>query len=1191
MLFGRKPFIYKSLILSRSGVANMWESGNVLSMRKKKGMWGSRKPGAPSGTLLFLMLALIVVYIPVFSPSNSLLFSPLAKDAHPSFEEVFSHVSSTLSPAAITEIFPDSSGDDLHGEFVEVTWLGPSAENVSISISDGDGSFLQTTVPELDRWDVVVFHPAPGKNTSFRQNATLLGSDVSWTAHYIFLNLTRPFLNNNGDDITLAVNGSVCDWVGYGSGTAVDPPPTDDLWDGEYAPCPDENRSISRIPVFQDTNTSADWSETVPTPGVFPERENDSPPVVEWFYATPNPQPGGDFSLEARAMDDNRVLGAFLVWSNSTFFLNRTETSDGERSLWAGSFRAPENVSGWQNVSLYVYDDVFQESEKVFSRFVSDTDARGEVTEFVVPGGGGGWVEVHNPTSRPLCLLGWSLSFLFNSTGANLSLPETFIPPGGLGVFNISFSITAEIPPALPFEIRLLDEKSAAVWGATFPFFERGVPWALVDIGGGSGEGGSAFSWRIISNATPGAPNPISGEGMAEGEVLFVSVFPHVRGWEFLWVENTGSTPINMASWRVTNLWDTWFFPGCAVEPGESVVVCSSATNYSSEMGMWETERDDVVAVFEMGATGERIFSRNEAGLYLFSPNGALMDAFAWGTHNVKAGWVGESVDPGGDVGVERYFVRTGGDTDTAADWSISSARVVGQTDFPVVKANASTLTAFVSPDSGLGVLLSAISSARETINVSMYEITHPLIAGVLINASECGVKVRVLLEGQPVGWSWGGKEGTTELGFVADLVESGGEVRFVRSDGSVPFRGERYDYVHTKYAVFDGQRVFLGTENWKPTGFPVENSSGNRGWGVLVDSERLASFFNSVFFTDWAGAGDSVEFGNAPYLPPDMPANYSFNPGFRRPSVFPAVIVSAAGGSGIRVEGFVSPDATSRFEPVLRLCENASSEILIDLLDLDWHGPADSGIVADVMNAMFNASERGVSVRILLDSRYVRPDDEKWDNGDTAKAINAFASEKGLDVECRLISLGEKRLSKIHAKAMVVDRRHVLISSMNWNNHSPAENREAGLIIHDPLVGSFFRSVFMWDWSGGVGLPGISKILPVEGGQTCLSGDLFAWDGEVRLDTDGDGFFESAPGGSVTVGEGDGVFTVLVVGENSTALYEVYAVPVEEMYPWIQGSEDRVAVVGYSTSYLVALLALFSVFVARVWWDFHRKN
>jgi len=1133
--------------------------------------------------------ALLLFSVFTASPAD-----PVASAENPSFEAVVSHLSPTAQPALITEIFPDPSGDDLHGECVEITWLGPSAQNISMAISDSDGSFLETTVPELGRWDAVVFHPGPGSDSAVRKNATVLGTDVSRPVHDVFFNLTSPFLNNGGDDITLYVNGTICDWAAYGSGDPVDPPPADDSWDGGYAPCPDENRSISRIPLFQDTNTSADWYETFPTPGVFPERENDSPPAVEFFYATPNPHPGDRVFLKAQVGDDNRVICVFVLWGNSTFFLNQTGRDVGVASLWEGYFVMPESASGWQNISLHVCDDVFQEDERVISRFVSGAEPGAEVSEFVVSGDGGGdgWVEVYNPTTRPMCLAGWSLSFLFNSTGANLSLPETFIPPGGLGVFNISFSITAEIPPALPFEMRLLDEKGVTVWNATFPFFERGVPWALTDSDknsdGDGVEGDSVRSWRLVSNATLGEPNPVYGGAEAGDKVLFVSVFPHMAGWEFLRVENRGSAPVNLSGWRVTNLWGTWFFPGCVVKPGESVVVCPSVANYSAEMGVWETERKDIAAVFEMGAPGEQMFSHDGSGLYLFSSGGVLMDAFAWDTHSVRDGWIGDPVDPGGDVGAERYFVRTGGDTDTAADWPLSEASVLGWTSFEVAKANASTVTAFVSPDSGLGVLLSAISSAKETIDVSMYEMTHPLLVSALINASERGVAVRVLLEGGPVGWSWSGKEGTAELGFMADLLERGGEVRFVQSDGSVPFRGERYDYVHTKYAVFDGQRVFLGTENWKPTGFPVENRSGNRGWGVFVESEQLASFFEGVFLTDWEGAGDSVEFGNAPYLPPDTPANYSFNPGFRRPSVFPAVIVSAAEGSGIRVEGFVSPDATSHFEPVLRLCENASSEILVELLDLDWHGPADSGIVADVMNAMFNASERGVSVRILLDSRYVRPDDEKWDNGDTAKAINAFASEKGLDVECRLVSLGEKRLSKIHAKAMVVDGRHVLISSMNWNTHSPAENREAGLIVHDPLVGSFFRSVFMWDWSGGVELPGIPKILPVEGGQARLSGEFFAWDGEVRLDTDGDGFFESAPGGSVTVEEGDGVFTVLVVGKNSTALYEVYAVPVEEIHPWVPGMEKSGEGIGYSTSYLAALLVLFSVFVARVWWDIY---
>jgi phosphatidylserine/phosphatidylglycerophosphate/cardiolipin synthase-like enzyme len=42
-----------------------------------------------------------------------------------------------------------------------------------------------------------------------------------------------------------------------------------------------------------------------------------------------------------------------------------------------------------------------------------------------------------------------------------------------------------------------------------------------------------------------------------------------------------------------------------------------------------------------------------------------------------------------------------------------------------------------------------------------------------------------------------------------------------------------------------------------------------------------------------------------------------------------------------------------------------------------------------------------------------------------------------------------------------------VLISTVNWNEHSPTKNREVGVIIHGD-VADYYVDVFMYDWEGG---------------------------------------------------------------------------------------------------------------------------
>ena len=116
-----------------------------------------------------------------------------------------------------------------------------------------------------------------------------------------------------------------------------------------------------------------------------------------------------------------------------------------------------------------------------------------------------------------------------------------------------------------------------------------------------------------------------------------------------------------------------------------------------------------------------------------------------------------------------------------------------------------------------------------------------------LVNASNRGIDVKVFIDGSPVG-------GLTDLArYVAQhLVENGCEVRFIRSTSKDDIH-RRYDYLHTKYVVIDNKTVIIMSENWKLSGVPVDNTVGNRGWGVIIRNHQVAEDFAAVFFDDRA--------------------------------------------------------------------------------------------------------------------------------------------------------------------------------------------------------------------------------------------------------------------------------------------------------------------------------------------------
>jgi phosphatidylserine/phosphatidylglycerophosphate/cardiolipin synthase-like enzyme len=112
-------------------------------------------------------------------------------------------------------------------------------------------------------------------------------------------------------------------------------------------------------------------------------------------------------------------------------------------------------------------------------------------------------------------------------------------------------------------------------------------------------------------------------------------------------------------------------------------------------------------------------------------------------------------------------------------------------------------------------------------------------------------------------------------------------------------------------------------------------------------------------------------------------------------------------------------------------------------------------------------AARRGVKVRVVLDSAFLDTSDPK-DNTYTVQYLNQIAANEGLDMEARLIDLGVTKLTKVHNKGIIVDGTKTLVSSINWSENSPSDNREMGLIIENADAADFYTDIFYYDWYNG---------------------------------------------------------------------------------------------------------------------------
>jgi cardiolipin synthase A/B len=346
------------------------------------------------------------------------------------------------------------------------------------------------------------------------------------------------------------------------------------------------------------------------------------------------------------------------------------------------------------------------------------------------------------------------------------------------------------------------------------------------------------------------------------------------------------------------------------------------------------------------------------------------------------------------------------------------------------------TGTAFVSPDCGRAVFEQAISSAHQEILVNVYEFTDPGLAGLLCQAVSRGVKVTVLLEGGPVGGI-----SSEEQTVIATLRSAGIKVRVMAGSGEdhAPYR-----YNHAKYLVIDGKDLLLTTENFKEHSFPKAGFAGNRGWGVLVSSPDLCSYFSKVFYSDLNGPGVTDVQGNRSEIPQYFAEAYK--PVFA-PLHFNASLVTPV----------LAPDTS---DLTVSLINGTRSRLFIEEAYIKhWsHGKRNP-----YLESAIDAARRGVDVKILLDSYYYNIEEEN-DNDEIAAEITAIASREHIPIEARLLDLSGTGLLKLHAKGMVADDS-ILISSINWNENSPSFNREAGLIIEDRNIAGYFASVFEQDW------------------------------------------------------------------------------------------------------------------------------
>ena len=403
-------------------------------------------------------------------------------------------------------------------------------------------------------------------------------------------------------------------------------------------------------------------------------------------------------------------------------------------------------------------------------------------------------------------------------------------------------------------------------------------------------------------------------------------------------------------------------------------------------------------------------------------------------------GWQGSML---GRAFEERIFRRfyLDKDTDTAYEWLPLKEYYRGQSEFmPSSKSFSGEVTVFVSPDCSLEILKKEIRSAS-VLRVNVYLFESQDIEREVIDLLSRGGTVNILIEGSPVGGI-----SDSEVKILRHIIEKGGEVRF--SNDSL------YRLNHAKYVLIDSDAIILGSDNWNSGGYPPEGLSGNRGWGVVIRDREIFHDMSSIFEHDWEH-GIKVS-------PNDLPQGFKSDTDEPYDRTGYEVFEAKSINGEFTASMVIGPDNSLHYETIIGMINSAQKSIFIEqaYIRKDWGNDENP-----YLQSAINAAMQGVEVKVLLDSMWYNTNEEN-DNDELCNYLNDLASRENLDLEARLVK--RDGITKIHNKGVIVDGQRVLVSSINWNKHSPTYNREIGIIIENPELAAYYTDVFLYDWNLG---------------------------------------------------------------------------------------------------------------------------
>lgn len=575
---------------------------------------------------------------------------------------------------------------------------------------------------------------------------------------------------------------------------------------------------------------------------------------------------------------------------------------------------------------------------------------------------------------------------------------------------------------------------------------------------------------------------------------------------EYFVLSSLSDLPVNLRNWSVTDGEGTLKpIVDTVIVPRKTLTVSMNGSSYQRAYGRTpDIVLDDPDIRKCLSISGTFALADSGDSLSLLDSSNLVVDCVEYGVCSDSiSGWIGAPL-PNLRQGEIARRASHGGvlvDTDHAADWMPFREYKYGYTDVNplVIQIPAGRLSSFTSPDCSLDVVLQAVRSARTQVRICSYEFSSSPLTSCLIQAMDLGVQVRIIVDGSPAG----GMD-DRQIQCLSILASRGADVREVKGNLSLRIV-QHVGAMHAKYMVVDSGRSLILSENFVESGIPEDRVFANRGWGVIIEDEAVASYLTNLFEADANQArADVLDWRlDTRYLPDasiPLPRTSNHTKGMLLP-------VSSVNEASVTI--VPSPDGSPE-TPYLESFIMHSSKMKVQQfqVDLYWENRWTAAKKLNpFLSGITSCLRLGANVQMLMDSSWFN----SAHNDLIANYMNSLAANESLAGTFRCLD-PRCPISVVHNKGAVFDDRISLVSSNNWCDSSFARNRELGVLIDSEEIANYFSSAFELDWEPDLVGPNASAgpDLEIVLGQTAIldgcasSDDRAVIDWTWDIDSDG---------------------------------------------------------------------------------------